>query len=81
MSSPVSVLESEMCRITILMNVFLKRFKETIVFIGFLKQEYCSDLPFSSPVALILSGPDWQGNALQLLHVAGHPGLLEAREA
>ena len=24
-----------MCRITILMNVFLKRFKETFVFIGF----------------------------------------------
>ena len=66
---------------TILMNVFLKRLKETIVFVGFLKQEYRSDLPSPSPVAHVLSGPDWQGNALQLLHVAGHPGLLDAREA
>lgn len=40
MSSLVSVLELEMYRITILMNVFLKRFKETIVFVGFLKQGY-----------------------------------------
>ena len=42
MSSLVSVLELEMCRITILMNVFLKWFKETFVFIGFIGfiQEY-----------------------------------------